>query len=479
MTLFTSPFGGEVGAQRRVRGPFPGPACGEGPLTRPKRVDLSPKGEVALARPGTLRFFMTTPEPTHPASHDRLRALGIVALNGMFDEMDAVGVLRYAADEVLHGDLAIVSSFGADSAVLLHMVSQVNPAMPVYFLETGKHFPETLAYVETLKSRFGLTHVEAIHPDPADIARFDPQGTLWETDPDSCCHIRKTEPLEPVTLRYGGWVTGRKRYQTQERGVLPHFELTSDARIKVNPLAYFTDADVAAYRRAHDLPEHPLYARGYKSIGCAPCTSVVGEGEDPRAGRWRGRNKKECGIHFDFNGAIASPMQAIRHTLWKDGAFIADPFKPWADEIAPAEARYVHVPLAVFLEHRDAFLANPHPLGLLVAPGEQVEDVADDLGRFASVAISFPAFGDGRGYSTARLLGERFGYGGEIRAVGDVLQDQIPLMRRCGINAFVVTHEPTRQALIENRLPEVALFYQPVGTTEIPVGTRPFLRRAS
>ena len=417
--------------------------------------------------------------PVQPA-HDKLRALGILALNGMFDEMDAVGVLRYAVSDVLPGDLAIVSSFGADSSVLLHLVAQVDPSMPVYFLETGKHFPETLAYVETLKKQLGLINVHAIHPNPDDVRRFDPTGDLWETDPDSCCHIRKTEPLEPITEQYGGWVTGRKRYQTKERGVLPHFELTSDNRIKVNPLAHFSDADVIEYRQKHNLPEHPLYAKGYKSIGCAPCTSVVAEGEDPRAGRWRGLNKKECGIHFDFNGAIASPMTAAtRHTLWKDGAFIADPFHEWTEDSDPATASYKHVPLPVFLANRDAFLASPHPLGLLVVPGDRVEDVEADLARFASIAIKFPAFSDGRGYSTARLLSERYQYANEIRAVGDVLQDQIPLMRRCGFNAFVVTHEPTRHALVENRLPEVAIFYQPVGTTEVPVGTRPFLRRVS
>ena len=415
-----------------------------------------------------------------PAGHDKLRALGILALNGMFDEMDAVGVLRQAAADVLPGDLAVVSSFGADSAVLLHLVAQVDPSLPVYFLETGKHFQETLDYVETLKQHLGLLNVHAIHPNQADLARFDPAGTLWETDPDSCCHIRKTEPLEPITELYGGWVTGRKRFQTRERGVLPHFELTSDDRIKVNPLAYFHDSDVNQYKIDHGLPEHPLFAKGYKSIGCAPCTSVVAEGEDPRAGRWRGLDKKECGIHFDFNGAIASPMMAAkRHTLWKDGAFIADPFHDWTDESEPATARYQHVPLPVFLAHREAFLANPHPLGLLVAPGESVEDVADDLERFASIAIKFPGFTDGRGYSTARLVSQRYQYTNEIRAVGDVLQDQIPLMRRCGFNALVVTHEPTRAALIENRLPEVAIFYQPVGTAEVPIGTRPFLRRAS
>ena len=424
---------------------------------------------------------MAQPKAAHvPAVHDKLRALGILALNGMFDEMDAVGVLRQAATDVLPGDLAIVSSFGADSAVLLHLVAQVDPSLPVYFLETGKHFEETLDYVETLKQHLGLLNVHAIHPNPADIARFDPTGALWETDPDSCCHIRKTEPLEPVTEQYAGWVTGRKRFQTKERGVLPHFELTSDDRIKVNPLAYFTDADVNAYKIAHALPEHPLFAMGYKSIGCAPCTSIVAEGEDPRAGRWRGLNKKECGIHFDFNGAIASPMTASkRHTLWKDGAFIADPFHAWTEESDPASASYAHVPLQVFLANREAFLANPHPLGLLVAPGERIEEVEADLGRFASITIAFPAFTDGRGYSTARMLSERYQYANEIRAVGDVLQDQIPLMRRCGINALVVTHEPTREALLENRLPEVAIFYQPTGTAEVPVGTRPFLRRAS
>ncbi|HTJ58630.1 MAG TPA: phosphoadenylyl-sulfate reductase [Devosiaceae bacterium] len=409
---------------------------------------------------------------------DKLRELGIMALNGMFDEMDSLGVLKQALTELLPGDAAVVSSFGADSVVLLHMVSQINPDLPVYFLETGKHFPETLAYVETLKQKLGLTNVISLQPDPADLSRFDPYGDLWETDPDSCCYIRKAEPLEPALEKFGGWVTGRKRYQTKERGVLPHFELTSDDRIKVNPLAYWSDADVLAYREQHNLPSHPLYAKGYKSIGCAPCTSAVAEGEDARAGRWRGLDKKECGIHFDFNGAIAAPMAKVEHNLWKNGAFIADPFTPWAEAYEPATARYTHVPLKLFLEQREAVLASPHPLGLLVSPGEDIGLAQGDLGRFASVAIAFPAFTDGRGYSTARLLSERFGYKGEIRAVGDVLQDQIPLMRRCGINAFVVTHGPTRKALEAGQLPEVALFYQPVGATEVPVGTRPFLRRA-
>ena len=414
-----------------------------------------------------------------PPKPDKLRSLGIMALNGMFDEMDGVSVLRQAVTELLPDDIAIVSSFGADSSVLLHMLAQVDPTLPVYFLETGKHFPETLDYVRTLEKTLGLTNVRWLTPDPKDLARFDPSGDLWETDPDSCCHIRKTEPLEIAIAEFGGWVTGRKRYQTAERGVLPHFELTSDDRIKVNPLAYFSDADVNAYKIEHGLPEHPLFAKGYKSIGCAPCTTIVAEGEDPRAGRWRGLNKKECGIHFDFNGAIAKPVAAMEKNLFKDGAFIADPFRAWAEGDDPATVRYTHIPVKVFLENREAVLSNPHPNGLLVAPADKVEAVAADLARFASIAVSFPAFGDGRGYSSARLLIERYKYQGELRAIGDVLMDQLTLMRRVGFTAFVVTHAATRKALESGQLTTVNLFYQPVGVTEVPVGTRPFLRRAA
>ncbi|HVY50825.1 MAG TPA: phosphoadenylyl-sulfate reductase [Devosia sp.] len=417
----------------------------------------------------SVAFKMPQPDPH--------REMQIVALNGLFDEMDALGVLRHAVTEVLKDDVAIVSSFGADSSVLLHMVAQVDRALPVYFLETGKHFPETLKYVETLKAHLRLENVRWLRPDPRDIARFDPRGELWETDPDSCCHIRKTEPLDAEIARFGGWVTGRKRYQTAERGVLPHFELTSDDRIKVNPLAYFSDADVNAYKAANGLPEHPLFAKGYKSIGCAPCTTIVAEGEDPRAGRWRGLNKKECGIHFDFNGAIARPVAAAEKNLFKGGKFIADPFRAWVEGDDPASVRYTHIPLKVFVANRDAVRANPHPIGLMIEADDAIEDVAGELDRFASVAVDFPKFSDGRGYTTARLATERYHYKGELRATGDVLMDQIPLMRRCGINAFVVVHPATRKALETGTLVTVNRYYQPIGPTEVPVGTRPFLRR--
>jgi phosphoadenosine phosphosulfate reductase len=202
-----------------------------------------------------------------PPKKDKLRALGIMALNGMFDEMDGVGVIRQAVTDLLEDDIAIVSSFGADSSVLLHMVAQVDSTLPVYFLETGKHFPETLRYVETLKSHLGLSNVRWLRPDPKDLMRFDPRGDLWETDPDSCCHIRKTEPLDAEIANFGGWVTGRKRYQTAERGVLPHFELTSDDRIKVNPLAYFSDADVRVVKSYGEEIEHSGRSRNPRILG--------------------------------------------------------------------------------------------------------------------------------------------------------------------------------------------------------------------
>jgi phosphoadenosine phosphosulfate reductase len=393
---------------------------------------------------------------------DRIRELGVMALNGMFDEMDAPGVLRQAVTDVLAGDVAIVSSFGADSVVLLHMVSEIDRGLPIYFLETGKHFPETLTYVETLRQRLGLTNVIALRPDPADLAQFDPAGRLWETDPDSCCHIRKTEPLEPVLEKFGGWVTGRKRYQTRARGVLPHFELTSDDRIKVNPLAYWADADVIAYRRAHDLPEHPLYARGFRSIGCAPCTSAVAAGEDARAGRWRGLDKTECGIHFDFNGAIASPAARGEHHLWRNGAFVADPFTPWSEACTAATARYTHMPVPVFLAHRDEVLESPHPLGLLLAPRDHIEALAGNFGRFASIALDVGAFPAGQAEAAVRLLVGQLGYAGEIRAVGELRPEQIASLRASGATAFVVTDGATRRLLHEQRLPDAAGETRPV-----------------
>ncbi|CAP57178.1 putative phosphoadenosine phosphosulfate reductase [Gluconacetobacter diazotrophicus PA1 5] len=197
----------------------------------------------------------------------------------------------------LHGRVGIVSSFGSESAVLLALAAEVDPAIPVLFLETGQHFPETLAYRDRLAARLGLTDVRSIQPQPRQIRERDPDGQLWAFDPDACCALRKVEPLDEAIIPFDAWMTGRKRSQAATRAQLPVVEDAADGRIKINPLARWTPAELDAEMTRRNLPRHPLALRGYKSIGCAPCTRPVAEGEDPRAGRWAGLSKTECGIH--------------------------------------------------------------------------------------------------------------------------------------------------------------------------------------
>jgi phosphoadenosine phosphosulfate reductase len=203
------------------------------------------------------------------------------------------------------GRIALVSSFGAESAVLLHMVASIDRATPVIFLDTGKLFPETLRYRDALCARLSLTDLRSVAPDAGRLARTDAQGRLWETDPDLCCWQRKVEPLDEALGGFAAWITGRKRNQAALRRALPLVEDGPDGRVKVNPLAGWDQDDIAAYFAAHDLPRHPLESQGYRSIGCAPCTRPVRAGEDPRAGRWAGREKTECGIHLARSAAPA------------------------------------------------------------------------------------------------------------------------------------------------------------------------------
>jgi len=209
------------------------------------------------------------------------------------------------------GGVALVSSFGADSAVLLHMVSRIDPALPVLFLETGMLFPETLAYQRRLAAELGLTDVRLVRPAADDLAAEDPDGRLHGTDPDRCCAIRKTLPLRRALAPFDAWITGRKRAQAETRAGMAVFEPEDGTgRVKVNPLADWDLRRVRAHIEAWDLPRHPLVAKGYPSIGCAPCTTRVRPGEDPRAGRWRGREKIECGIHFDGTRWVRTPPGA-------------------------------------------------------------------------------------------------------------------------------------------------------------------------
>lgn len=233
---------------------------------------------------------------------DRPAALAALAaeLNARWQGASAAEILRDSVTEIFPGRLAVVSSFGADAAVLLHLVAQVDANVPILFLDTGKHFTETLMYRDILVGRFGFTDARALEPDAADLRDLDPAGDLWSTNPDICCRIRKVEPLQRALSGVDAWVTGRKRYQTSARAGLPFAEVV-DGRIKINPLASWSESHIRDAFRDFKLPQHPLFDEGYRSIGCEPCTKRVAEGEDSRAGRWAGNEKTECGIHLGMN----------------------------------------------------------------------------------------------------------------------------------------------------------------------------------
>lgn len=221
----------------------------------------------------------------------------VAGLNRDHAGADPLAVLeRVLADHP--GRAATVSSFGAESVVLLHLLSRVDRAAPVLFLDTEMLFPETLAYQRELADLLGLTGLRVIRPESVAIAARDPGGDLHRREPDLCCRLRKTEPLDAALRGYTAWITGRKRHQTRARAGLDLFEADGAGRLKVNPLAGWSTAQVNAHIEAHGLPRHPLVREGYASIGCAPCTTRVAPGEDARAGRWRGREKEECGIHL-------------------------------------------------------------------------------------------------------------------------------------------------------------------------------------
>ena len=223
----------------------------------------------------------------------------VQVLNARYRHHSATAVMEGALKDA--GEIALVSSFGAESVVLLHMAAIIDPATPVLFVDTELLFTETLIYQQEVSERLGLRNVQIIRAD--DIAEKDPYGALRFSDTDACCHLRKTVPLQKALAGFEGWITGRKRFQAGSRAALEFFEVEETAdgptgRLKVNPLAHWAPEDVRAYMEENRLPRHPLVAQGYPSIGCAPCTSKVKEGEDPRAGRWRDQNKEECGIHI-------------------------------------------------------------------------------------------------------------------------------------------------------------------------------------
>lgn len=213
-----------------------------------------------------------------------------------YADLDGGPLLRALATREFPGRIAAVSSFGTESAVLLALVAAADPRIPVVFLETGKHFEETRRYRDRLIETLGLEDVRLVLPEARRLADVDPGGGLWRSDPDACCRARKVAPLNRALAGWEAWITGRKRYQGDLRRALPTIEAL-DGKIKINPLAAWSKARIEAEFTARKLPRHPLQAEGYLSIGCAPCSRAAAPGEAPRAGRWAGFAKTECGIH--------------------------------------------------------------------------------------------------------------------------------------------------------------------------------------
>lgn len=232
----------------------------------------------------------------------------VAALNARYRHHGATAVLEHALKDADLGRVALVSSFGAESVVLLHLVSVIAPETPVIFVDTRMLFQETLDYQHELAEKLNLCDIRTIRAAAPRVSFEDPDGTLHQYSTDACCNVRKVEPLERALRTFDGWITGRKRFQASTRQDVEFFEAEGDLRIKVNPLAHWGREDLEEYIVNNRLPRHPLVAKGYASIGCAPCTTPVKPGEDPRAGRWRNSDKVECGIHFINGKAVRVPL---------------------------------------------------------------------------------------------------------------------------------------------------------------------------
>lgn len=219
-------------------------------------------------------------------------------LNQRLEARTPQEILEWAWDS--YGpNVAATSSFQSQSVPLLHMIAEVTPEMPVFFLDTGFHFPETLAFRDQLVKEWGL-NVRVIKPDIGHDGFQRQYGDLYRTDPDMCCYINKVEPLRKARRELRGWISGIRRDQTEQRRDTPVIAPVSDGQVKICPMVRWTRRDVWQYISRHHLPTHPLMKEGYLSIGCAPCTRPVGEGEDERSGRWAGQNKTECGLHISL-----------------------------------------------------------------------------------------------------------------------------------------------------------------------------------
>lgn len=231
-----------------------------------------------------------------------LPVMDIDSLNARFEEAPAEDTIRWAAATFLP-DIALSSSFQTQSLPLLHLVSRVAPDMPILFLDTGYHFAETLAFRDHLVQKWGLNVRNLRRQSTEDGA--GPGADLYRTDPDLCCHINKVEPMRLAVAGLRAWISGIRRDQSPTRRTIRVVEQTPEGLVRVHPMATWTSRDVFAYIAEHHLPTHPLLTRGYRSIGCAPCTRPASPEGDERSGRWAGQQKTECGLHTQLRGVPA------------------------------------------------------------------------------------------------------------------------------------------------------------------------------
>jgi phosphoadenosine phosphosulfate reductase len=219
-------------------------------------------------------------------------------LNSRFAGADPAVIIEWAAERFMPR-LAATSSFQTQSVALLHLIGQARPDLPVIFLDTGYHFPETLAYRDQLVEMFGLTlRVVRSTLSRAEVTRQHGDA-LYRRDPELCCYINKVEPMQRALQDLDAWITGIRRDQTANRADALPVEALPDGRVKINPLVGWTRRELWAYIDRFNLPAHPLFSQGYLSVGCAPCTAPVTEGQDERSGRWAGTGKTECGLHTE------------------------------------------------------------------------------------------------------------------------------------------------------------------------------------
>ncbi len=270
-----------------------------------KRQPVEQWQEALNDAPLTYRYHDEIGQPVQMAKKNPIHQIGnngaieneVARLNDRFSDRPTEELLNFILHNKSIGKVALVSSFGAQSSVLLHLVAKVAPRTDVLFIDTGKLFQQTLEFQKKLASALELANVTVVKPDISEISKRDAKGDLWQKDNSACCDFRKIVPLSNELEKFDAWISGRKKFQGGIRESLKLFE-NSDGRIKINPLADWSQDQIEAYITRYKLPMHPLVAEGYSSIGCAPCTSPDSENEPARAGRWRGTEKTECGIHF-------------------------------------------------------------------------------------------------------------------------------------------------------------------------------------